>query len=93
MQIVGAIAIILWTVGSAVVMFLAIKYTMGLRVSAEIEDAGLDGPEHETQAYIWTETTNGDKKKNEASSGSIELKNVEGGKGFVPVNVVDKEEV
>jgi ammonium transporter, Amt family len=45
-QIVGSLAIFAWTVGTSAIMFLAIKYTVGLRITAEAEDMGLDASEH-----------------------------------------------
>jgi ammonium transporter, Amt family len=50
-QIIGVLAIGAWTIATCTVMFLAIKATMGLRVSAEEEEAGLDLGEHGTSAY------------------------------------------
>ncbi|MEF3274095.1 MAG: ammonium transporter [Chloroflexus sp.] len=50
-QLVGVVAIGLWTVVTAALMFLAIKATIGLRVSKEEEEAGLDIGEHGMVAY------------------------------------------
>ncbi|PDW02637.1 ammonium transporter [Candidatus Viridilinea mediisalina] len=50
-QIVGILAIGLWTAGLAGAMFFAIKATIGLRVSKEEEEAGLDIGEHGAVAY------------------------------------------
>jgi len=54
-QIVGALAIATWTVGTAGSMFYAMKYFNFLRVSPEVEDAGLDMPEHSVNAYEFTD--------------------------------------
>ncbi len=50
-QIVGILAIGFWTVATASLMFFAIKATIGLRVSKEEEEAGLDIGEHGMVAY------------------------------------------
>lgn len=46
LQIVGMAATIAWTVVTITITFLAIKHTLGLRVSAEEELQGLDSVEH-----------------------------------------------
>jgi Amt family ammonium transporter len=50
-QFVGVIAMFAWAFGTGLVLFLAIKYTVGLRVSKEEELAGLDVGEHGMEAY------------------------------------------
>jgi hypothetical protein len=45
-QVLGALIIFVWTVGMSAIMFLGIKYTVGIRVSNEVEDLGLDVSEH-----------------------------------------------
>jgi Amt family ammonium transporter len=50
-QLVGVLSVGGWTVACAVVMFLAIKAVVGLRVSPEEEEAGLDVGEHGASAY------------------------------------------
>ncbi len=50
-QLIGALAIIGWTVVTAGVLFVAIKFTMGLRVSEHEEIRGLDLDEHGLEAY------------------------------------------
>lgn len=45
-QVVGVLAIIAWTAITMYLAFTLIKKTVGLRVSAEEEIMGLDGPEH-----------------------------------------------
>lgn len=50
-QVIGVVACAVWTAGTAFIMFSAIKATVGLRVSEEEEDAGLDSWEHGASAY------------------------------------------
>jgi len=50
-QLIGIGAVAVWTVAASAVVFLGIKYTIGLRVSAAEEDAGLDVYEHGMEAY------------------------------------------
>jgi Amt family ammonium transporter len=50
-QIVGIVSIGLWTAVLAGAMFFALKATVGLRVSKEEEEAGLDIGEHGAVAY------------------------------------------
>jgi len=50
-QLKGVLAYGVFTVICALILFLAIKYTMGLRVSEEEEIAGLDIGEHGMEAY------------------------------------------
>ena len=50
-QLIGALAILGWTAATAGALFLAIKYTIGLRVSEEEEIRGLDVDEHGLEAY------------------------------------------
>jgi Amt family ammonium transporter len=50
-QIVGVICIIGWTVVTAGLVFFGIKHTMGLRVSNEVEDVGMDVSEHGGGGY------------------------------------------
>lgn len=50
-QLVGILAVGLWTSVLAGAMFLALKATVGLRVSKEEEEAGLDIGEHGSVAY------------------------------------------
>ncbi len=50
-QLVGILAVGVWTAAIAGAMFLAIKATIGLRVSKEEEEAGLDIGEHGAVAY------------------------------------------
>jgi len=45
-QVVGSLAIFAWTIGTSAIMFLTIKYTVGMRISSEAEDMGLDVSEH-----------------------------------------------
>ena len=50
-QLLGVLAIALWTTTTSYVLFKSIKATMGLRVNEEEEVQGLDVGEHATQAY------------------------------------------
>ena len=50
-QAIGVGAIFVWALGSGLVLFLAIKNTVGLRVTADEEIAGLDVGEHGMEAY------------------------------------------
>ena len=50
-QAIGVGAGFVWAFGMGLVLFLGIKYTIGLRVSAEEEIAGLDVGEHGMEAY------------------------------------------
>ena len=50
-QIVGIIAAIVWGFGGGFVLFKVLDLTMGLRVSEEEEEIGLDETEHGTVAY------------------------------------------
>jgi Amt family ammonium transporter len=50
-QAVGALAIVVWAFATSTIVFRTLKATMGLRVSAEEELAGLDRVEHGASAY------------------------------------------
>jgi Amt family ammonium transporter len=50
-QAIGVVAAFVWAFGLGLIMFLAIKYTVGLRVSPEEELRGLDIDEHGMEAY------------------------------------------
>ena len=50
-QLIGVAAVFGWCVACGSVLFLGIKYTVGLRVSADEELAGLDIGEHGSEAY------------------------------------------
>ena len=50
-QLVGAAAIIAWTLATSFIVFKAIDLTIGMRVSAEEEIIGLDRSEHGGDAY------------------------------------------
>jgi Amt family ammonium transporter len=50
-QALGAASIIAWTCITSGILFLAIKYTVGLRVTPEEELRGLDLDEHGIEAY------------------------------------------
>jgi Amt family ammonium transporter len=50
-QLIGVAAAFAWAFGLGLVLFLAIKYTIGLRVTREEELQGLDIGEHGLEAY------------------------------------------
>ncbi|TYQ16497.1 UNVERIFIED_CONTAM: ammonium transporter [Acetivibrio alkalicellulosi] len=50
-QAVGVVAVAAWTLTTSFILFKTIKATIGLRVSKEEEETGLDLGEHGTQAY------------------------------------------
>ena len=50
-QLIGMATAFAWAFGCGMILFLGIKYTMGLRVSEEEELRGLDIDEHGNEAY------------------------------------------
>ena len=50
-QLIGILAIGAWAYGTSFLVFKVIDSTVGLRVTAEEEIAGLDASEHGTSAY------------------------------------------
>jgi len=50
-QAIGVAAVAAWGIGLGLVLFYAIKYTIGIRVSAKEEENGLDYYEHGEHAY------------------------------------------
>ncbi|WP_411678298.1 ammonium transporter [Caproicibacter sp.] len=50
-QLLGVLAVGVWTVATSFVLFKVLKSTVGLRVSAEEELAGLDVSEHAEEGY------------------------------------------
>lgn len=56
-QVIGALCILGWTVVTSTILFLGIKYTIGLRVDKETELEGLDSSEHGGGAYNITATS------------------------------------
>jgi Amt family ammonium transporter len=50
-QVIGIATAFAWAFGTGLVLFLAIKYTVGLRVSEDEELRGLDVGEHGMEAY------------------------------------------
>jgi len=50
-QAIGVGSVFLWAVVMGAICFLAIKYTIGLRVTKEEETEGLDIGEHGNEAY------------------------------------------
>ena len=53
-QATGVVAIMAWAFGVSLLIFLGIKYTIGLRVPEEEEIAGLDATEHGMLAYPYS---------------------------------------
>ncbi|NJP04905.1 MAG: ammonium transporter [Chloroflexaceae bacterium] len=51
-QVIGVVACGVWTAGTAFILFMAIKATVGLRVSTEEENRGLDAGKHGALAYF-----------------------------------------
>lgn len=51
LQLVGMLVILAWILSTSFVMFLVIDKTIGLRVSADIEEEGIDLSEHGSKAY------------------------------------------
>lgn len=56
-QLIGILAVFAWTSVTALILFGLIKITVGLRVSEEEEEAGLDISEHGMKAYSGFEMT------------------------------------
>ncbi len=56
-QAIVAAAYFAWAFSTALIVFLILKYTIGVRVSAEEEMAGLDIPEHGMSAYPYFQST------------------------------------
>ena len=50
-QITGVVITVLWSGIVSLVIFLGLKYTIGLRPSEEVEREGLDTTEHGERAY------------------------------------------
>jgi ammonium transporter, Amt family len=50
-QIYGILVVGAWSFGLSVVLFLTIKYTIGIRVAEAEEEEGLDVSEHKSKAY------------------------------------------
>ena len=50
-QALGVLAVAGWTIVTSGLLFAVIKYTVGLRVSPEEEEQGLDLGEHGVEAY------------------------------------------
>jgi Amt family ammonium transporter len=50
-QAIGMLAILAWGLGTGLVLFGALKYTVGLRVEPQEEQDGLDFGEHGNEAY------------------------------------------
>ena len=58
-QLIGAALVFVWVVATTGILFAAIKYTVGLRVSPEVEIGGLDVFEHGQPGYDFTTAENG----------------------------------
>lgn len=56
-QALGVLVYFVWAFGASLLVFLAIKYTIGLRVSEEEEVTGLDTTEHGMVAYPYSQST------------------------------------
>ena len=52
-QLLGMAVIAAWSTGLSLITFMAIKFTVGMRVSPEEEKAGLDMSEHGGKAYTF----------------------------------------
>jgi len=65
-QFVGALVIFLWAFFTSLLMFVALKKTIGLRVSAEMEEKGMDESKHGGTAFPEYAPTVGGEKKPEA---------------------------
>jgi Amt family ammonium transporter len=50
-QLIAIVTVVVWTAVTSALIFGVIKMTMGLRVSAEDEMAGVDASEHTQVAY------------------------------------------
>lgn len=56
-QALGVVSYFIWAFSASLLVFLAIKYTVGLRVSEEEEVAGLDTAEHGMVAYPYSQSS------------------------------------
>mmetsp|Transcript_114570 Transcript_114570/g.323935 ORF Transcript_114570/g.323935 Transcript_114570/m.323935 type:complete len:505 (+) Transcript_114570:44-1558(+) len=73
-QLVGILMILVWTIFWSLLLFYGIDFTIGMRVSEEIEDEGLDSSEHGSKAYAIHENEVDKAKKEEArDSEGVEL--------------------
>jgi Amt family ammonium transporter len=50
-QVIGVVSVAAWAIGTALILFTALKYTNGLRITHRIEEEGLDIYEHGESAY------------------------------------------
>lgn len=50
-QAIGVVSVAAWALGCGFILFFALKYTMGIRVSAKEEENGLDFYEHGESCY------------------------------------------
>ncbi len=56
-QVIGVLAVAAWAMGLGFVVFLSLKYTIGVRVSKRVEEEGLDVYEHGESAYNYSGNT------------------------------------
>eukprot|EP00918_Siedleckia_nematoides_P008961 GHVU01019614.1.p1 GENE.GHVU01019614.1~~GHVU01019614.1.p1 ORF type:complete len:480 (+),score=77.58 GHVU01019614.1:136-1440(+) len=70
-QIIGGLAIIAWTCATAGSTFLIVKAAMGLRVSDEVEQAGLDASEHGALGEVWEPAKTPEDAKTAEATGSM----------------------
>ena len=50
-QIIGVLSVAAWAMGTGFILFIILKYTLGIRVSRTIEEEGLDLYEHGETSY------------------------------------------
>ena len=52
-QLIGSIAVVVWSGSMSYVILLTLKNTIGIRISEEEEEIGLDQSSHAERAYLW----------------------------------------
>lgn len=52
-QLIGSIAVVVWSGFMSYVILLTLKNTIGIRISEEEEEIGLDQSSHAERAYLW----------------------------------------
>ncbi|MDC3091480.1 ammonium transporter [Rickettsiales bacterium] len=52
-QLIGSIAVVVWSGFMSYVILLTLKNTIGIRISEEEEEIGLDQSSHSERAYLW----------------------------------------
>lgn len=50
-QLIGVVSVAAWAIGTGLILFYGLKYTVGIRVTAKEEENGLDYYEHGEKAY------------------------------------------